>query len=70
MIDTTTLEQRIEIERRHEKLREMAREQGVKPITNFKVLPRDIGGEDENIDEFLDWVQQIRKSDRRQKEIK
>lgn len=64
-MSTDTLEKKTKTERLHKKLREMAREQGVKPITSFEDLPRDIGGQDESVDEFLDWVQQIRKSDSR-----
>ena len=64
-MSTNTLEKKSKTERLHEKLREMAREQGVKPIKKIEDLYRySLGAGDESVDEFLTWVQQIRKSDK------
>ncbi len=62
MIDSTTLEQNTEIKRRHDRLRAMAREQGVKPIKKLEDLYVDT--EDFDVDEFLATVREMRQSDR------
>jgi hypothetical protein len=58
-----TLQKQADIERAHEKLREMARRQGVKPITSFDNMPDDLWPENEGVDDFLNWVRDIRQSD-------
>lgn len=62
MIDSTTLEQNTEIKRRHDRLREMAREQGVKPIQQVEDLYSQT--EDFDVDEFLALVREMRQDDR------
>jgi hypothetical protein len=47
----------------HARLWERARQQGVKPIKSIKDLRGDLWPEDESVDEFLDWVRAIRRSD-------
>lgn len=46
--------------RAHEKVWEMARQQGVEPISDIKELQGDFWPEDESVDEFLDWVRAVR----------
>lgn len=69
-MNKNTIEKKAEVEKLHEKLREMAREQGVKPITRIQDLYKYSQGENgESVDEFLNWVQEIRKSDKGRREI-
>ena len=63
-MNTNILEKKAETERLHEKLRQMASEQGIKPVKKIEDLYRySDSGDDESVEEFLAWVQQIRKSD-------
>lgn len=57
-----TLEKQSEIESLHKKLREIARQQGVKPL-KVDSIPDDLWPQDESVDDFLSWIQDIRKSD-------
>jgi hypothetical protein len=59
-----TLEKQSEIESLHKKLREIARQQGVKPL-RLDSIPDDLWPQDESVDDFLSWIQDIRKSDNR-----
>jgi hypothetical protein len=61
-MNTETLEREAEIEALHEKVREMARQQGVRPF-NSERIPRDLWPEDESVEDFLELIQEIRKSD-------
>ena len=52
-----------EVEKRHARLREMARKQGVKPSEKVEDLYVDGAPDDWNVDEFLEMVREIRNSD-------
>lgn len=55
---------RAEARRRlHERVWELARQQGVAPIRDIKELQGDFWPEDESVDEFLDWVRKTRQQD-------
>lgn len=49
---------------KHAKLREIARQQGVKPIKSIKELQGDFWPEDESVDDFLELVRAIRHQDK------
>lgn len=49
---------------KHDKLREIARQQGVKPIRSIKELQGDFWPEDESVDDFLELVRAIRHQDK------
>ena len=53
-----------EREQAHARVWELARQQGVKPIQNMEDLKGDFWPEDENIDDFLSWVRELRQSDK------
>jgi hypothetical protein len=44
-------------------VRELARQQGVKPIRCIEDLYGDFWPEEESVDEFLEWVRSIRQQD-------
>jgi hypothetical protein len=48
----------------HARAWELARQQGVKPITNFEELPRDPSPEEDSVDEFLSWIYALRHQDK------
>lgn len=48
----------------HERARELARRQGVKPIANIEELACDLWPEDERVDEFLEWIRALRQNDK------
>ncbi|HKQ99315.1 MAG TPA: hypothetical protein VJT09_01505 [Pyrinomonadaceae bacterium] len=48
----------------HARLRELARRQGVKPISNIAELQGDFWPEEESVDEFLSWVRELRQGDK------
>lgn len=50
-------------EKLHAEIREKAKEQGVKPISKIEDLQNNVWAKDVNIDEFLEWVDEIRSSD-------
>jgi hypothetical protein len=62
-MSTEILEKQSDKQSAHDKLRKMARLQGVKPLTNFANIPEDFWPENERVDDFLDWVERMRKSD-------
>jgi hypothetical protein len=47
--------------RAHARVWEMARQQGVKPISDIEELQGDFWPEEESVDEFLDWVRAARR---------
>ena len=47
----------------HARAWELARRQGVKPIKSVKELQGDFWPEDESVDEFLEWLREIRQED-------
>ncbi len=62
MIESIVLEDNIKIKQQHERLREMAREQGVKPVRKIKDLY--VATEKFDVDEFLATVRELRQNDR------
>lgn len=48
----------------HARARELAKQQGVGPITDIENLPRDPSPEEDNVDEFLSWIYAIRRQDK------
>lgn len=54
-------------EKLHAEIREKAKEQGVKPIRRIEDLQNNNWARDADIDEFLEWVDKIRSSDRNNK---
>lgn len=46
----------------HNALRERAKEQGVKPVSRLEDLQSDFWAENESVDDFLNWVQTVRRS--------
>jgi len=48
----------------HARAWELARQQGVKPITNLEELPRDPSPEEDSVDEFLSWIYALRHQDK------
>jgi hypothetical protein len=62
-MNTEMLEKQTDVERRHELLRQMANEQGVKPIEDFDDIPDDLWPEDQSVDDFLAFINELRKSD-------
>lgn len=50
--------------RAHARAWELAKRQGVKPIRNMDELRRDFWPEEESVDEFLEWVRELRQSDK------
>jgi hypothetical protein len=46
----------------HARARELARQQGVKPIHNMAQLKGDFWPEEESIDEFLSWLHDLRQN--------
>jgi hypothetical protein len=48
---------------RHKRLRELARQQGVKPIQSIRDIEGDFWPENESVDDFLDLVRSIRHQD-------
>jgi hypothetical protein len=55
--------------RAHERARELARKQGVKPIRNIEDLHGDFWPEEESVDEFLEWVRTTRQQDKDRSEL-
>jgi erythromycin esterase-like protein len=51
-------------DQKHAKLRELAKQQGVKPIRSIEDLYGDFWPEEESIDEFLEWLRELRHSDK------
>lgn len=62
MSDTKQREE-LERGRLHERVRELARRQGVEPIRSIEDLKGDFWPEEESVDEFLAWVRQLRQQD-------
>ena len=48
----------------HARAWELARKQGVKPISNIAELQGDFWPEEESIDDFLSWLRDLRQSDK------
>ena len=48
----------------HARLRELARQQGAKPIRDVKDLKGEFWPEEESMDEFLSWLHDLRQSDK------
>lgn len=59
-----TVQKSSRIEALHEKIREMARRQGVGPFRGLDNIPNDLYPENENVDEFLEWIKNLRKLDK------
>jgi hypothetical protein len=59
-------EARLEQARRqaHARVWELAKQQGVKPIRSIEDLYGDFWPEEESIDEFLEWLRELRHSDK------
>ena len=55
-MNQTTTETERKIHARQEKLHELLRQKGVKPLQSIKDLQGDFWPEDESVDEFLEWV--------------
>lgn len=51
-------------EAHHAKIRELAKQQGVKPIRKIEDLQSDVWAENERVDEFLEWVEEVRNSEK------
>ena len=51
-------------DQKHAKLRELAKQQGVKPIRSIEDLYGNFWPEEESIDEFLEWLRELRHSDK------
>jgi hypothetical protein len=47
----------------HEKLRQLAAQQGVAPIDSIDELRGDFWPEDESTDDFIDWLHDVRRED-------
>ena len=47
-------------ERAHARIWELARRQGVKPVRSIEDLQGDFWPEEESVDDFLEWVKEIR----------
>jgi hypothetical protein len=50
--------------RAHERVWELARQQGVEPIRSIKELQGDFWPEEESIDDFLSWLRATRQEDK------
>lgn len=50
--------------RAHARAWELAKRQGVKPISSIEELPRDPCPEEDSVDEFLSWIYAIRRQDK------
>ncbi|HEX8283977.1 MAG TPA: hypothetical protein VF588_11510 [Pyrinomonadaceae bacterium] len=61
MSETKSEEER---EQAHARVRELAKQQGVKPISNLEDLKGDFWPEEESVDDFLAWVRELRQSDK------
>jgi hypothetical protein len=48
----------------HARAWELAKRQGVKPISSMNELKGDFWPEEESVDEFLAWVRELRQSDK------
>jgi hypothetical protein len=48
----------------HARARELAKQQGVKPIHNMAELQADFWPEEESVDEFLSWARELRQNDK------
>lgn len=61
----STLLERIVKERErsevHARIRELAKQRGVRPIRRLEDLQGDFWPEDESVDDFLTWVRELRK---------
>ncbi|HEY0547437.1 MAG TPA: hypothetical protein VGC91_18800 [Pyrinomonadaceae bacterium] len=53
----------------HARAWELARQQGVKPIRSIEDLQGDFWPEEESVDDFLDWVREIRQQDKSRSEL-
>lgn len=53
----------------HARAWELARRQGVKPIRSIEDLQGDFWPEEESVDEFLDWVRDMRQQDKSRSEL-
>lgn len=53
----------------HARAWELAKRQGVKPIRSIEDLQGDFWPEEESVDEFLDWVRDIRQQDKSRSEL-
>ncbi len=48
----------------HARARELAKQQGVRPIQNMAELKGDFWPEEDSIDEFLSWLHDLRQNDK------
>jgi len=48
----------------HARAWELAKRQGVGPINSIDDLPRDPSPEEDSVDEFLSWIDSIRRQDK------
>jgi hypothetical protein len=55
--------------RAHARAWELAKQQGVKPIRSIEDLQGDFWPEEESVDEFLDWVREMRQQDKPRSEL-
>ena len=69
-MSTEILEKHSKVERCHEELRQMAREQGVQPIENFDDIPADLWPADESVDDFLNFIRELRNSKTPRRDIR
>lgn len=61
-IETTEKSELITVEQKHDYLRELAKRQGVEPIEKINDLYAKSADEDFDVDEFLEYVQEMRRN--------
>jgi hypothetical protein len=66
MMSSKTFEEISEMtrEEKHARIRELARQRGVKPIERIEDLQGDFWPEEESTDDFLEWLYASRREDK------